>query len=68
MNLYSELKLRFDTPVWGFHPELTLYDMLLDKKTHFVKLVSNDVISGIKDSSFQQTLMIKNNILSYENN
>ena len=52
MKLYNELKLRFDTPIWGLHPELAFFDILLDKNPHFVKLVSNDVLSGIKESSF----------------
>ncbi len=52
MKLYNELKLRFDTPIWGLHPELALFDILMDKNPHFVKLVSNDVILGLKESSF----------------
>jgi hypothetical protein len=31
MKLYNELKLRFDTPIWGLHPELALFDVLLDR-------------------------------------
>jgi IS5 family transposase len=52
MKLYNELKLRFDTPIWGLHPELALFDILLDKNPHFVKLVSDDVLSCVKESSF----------------
>ena len=52
MKLYNQLKLRFETPIWGFYPELALFDVLLDKNPHFVKLVSNDVLSGVKESSF----------------
>lgn len=52
MKLYNELKMRFDTPIWGLHPELALFDVLLDKNPHFVKIVSKDVLSGLKVSSF----------------
>ena len=52
MKLYNELKFRFDTPIWGLHPELALFDVLLSKNPHFVKLVSNDVLSGITESGF----------------
>ena len=52
MRLYNELKLRFDTPIWGLHPELALFDVLLDKNPQFVKIVSKDVLSGLKDSAF----------------
>lgn len=52
MKLYNELKLRFDTPIWGLHPELALFDILLDKNPHFVKLVSDDVLFGLKESNF----------------
>jgi hypothetical protein len=52
MRPYNELKLRFDTPIWGLHPELALFDVLLDKNPHFVKLVSEDVLFGLKESSF----------------
>ena len=52
MKLYNELQMRFDTPIWGLHPELALFDVLLDKKPHFVKIVSKDVLSGLKDSIF----------------
>ena len=44
MRLRNELKLHFDTPIWGLYPELALFDVLLDKKPHFVKLVSKDVL------------------------
>lgn len=52
MKLYSELKLRFDTPIWGLHPELALFDVLLDKNPDFVKTVSTGVLSGMKVSPF----------------
>ena len=52
MKLYNELQMRFDTPIWGLHPELALFDVLLNKKPHFVKIVSKDVLSGLKDSIF----------------
>jgi len=52
MKLYNELKLRFDTPIWGLHPELALFDVLLDRNPHFVKLVSSDILSDIKESNF----------------
>ena len=35
MKLYTDLKLRFDTPIWGLHPEIALFDVLLDKKPWF---------------------------------
>ena len=52
MKLYTDLKLRFDTPIWGLHPELALFDVLLDKNPDFGKIVSTDVLSGIKVSPF----------------
>ena len=51
MRLRNELKLRFDTPIWCLYPELALFDVLLDKNPHFVKLVSKDVLFELKDSS-----------------
>ena len=51
MRLHNELKLRFDTPIWCLYPELALFDVLLDKNPHFVKLVSKDVLFELKDSS-----------------
>jgi len=51
MRLRNELKLHFDTPIWGLYPELALFDVLLDKKPHFVKLVSKDVLFELKDST-----------------
>ena len=52
MRLYNELTLRFDTPIWGLHPELALFDVLLEKKPDFVKIVSKEVLSGLKESPF----------------
>ncbi len=43
MKLYTDLKLRFDTPIWGLHLELALFDVLLDKNPDFVKRISTDV-------------------------
>jgi IS5 family transposase len=51
MRLRNELKLRFDTPIWVLYPELALFDVLLDKNPHFVKLVSKDVLFELTDSS-----------------
>jgi transposase, IS5 family len=51
MRLRNELKLHFDTPIWGLYPELALFDVLLDKNPHFVKLVSKDVLFELKDST-----------------
>jgi len=51
MRLRNELKLCFDTPIWGLYPELALFDVLLDKNPHFVKLVSKDVLFELKDSA-----------------
>ncbi len=51
MRLHNELKLRFDTPIWVLYPELALFDVLLDKNPHFVKLVSKDVLFDLKVSS-----------------
>jgi IS5 family transposase len=51
MRLHNELKLRFDTPIWCLYPELALFDVLLDKNPHFVKLASKDVLFELKDSS-----------------
>jgi len=52
MKLYNELKLRFDSPIWGLHPELALFDVLLEKNPDFVKIVSKDILSGLKVSPF----------------
>ena len=52
MKLYNELKLRFYSPIWGLHPELALFDVLLEKNHDFVKIVSKDVLSGLKVSPF----------------
>ena len=52
MRLHNELKLRFDAPIWSLYPELALFDVLLDKNPHFVKIVSKDVLCGLKDSTF----------------
>jgi IS5 family transposase len=52
MRLRNELKLRFDTPIWGLYPELALFDVLLDKNPQFVKMVSRDVLFELKDSNF----------------
>jgi len=52
MRLYNELKLRFDAPIWALYPELALFDVILTKNPEFVKIVQNDVLSGLSDSGF----------------
>ena len=52
MKLYNDLKLRFDTPIWALYPELALFDVMLEQNPQFVKMVSKDVLSGIKESNF----------------
>jgi IS5 family transposase len=52
MRLYNELQLRFDSPFWALYPEFALFDVILEKKPELIKLVSKDVLAGIKESVF----------------
>ena len=51
MKLYNELKLRFEQPIWALHPELALFDTILDKNPEFVNFVEKDVLKGLKNNS-----------------
>jgi IS5 family transposase len=50
MQIYNELKLRFEQTIWALYPELALFDTILDKKPEFIKLVENDVLKGLKNN------------------
>lgn len=52
MQIYNELKLRFEQTIWSLHPELALFDTILEKKPEFVKLVENDVLEGLKNNNY----------------
>lgn len=51
MELYNELKLRFEQPLWALYPELALFDTILEKKPEFVRFVEKDVLKGLKNNS-----------------
>jgi len=52
MQLYNDLKIRFEQPLWALNPELALFDVLFEKNPDFVTLVSGDVLKGLKLSNF----------------
>jgi len=52
MKLYNELKLQFDSPIWALYPELALFDVILKRKPELIKIVSDDVLLGVKDNNF----------------
>lgn len=50
MDLFNELKLRFDDPIWAYSPELALFDIFLEKHPQAVKEVSLDVLKCVKNN------------------
>jgi len=50
MELYNELKLRFDNPVWAYSPELALFDIFIEKQPDIVREVGRDVLNLIKNN------------------
>ncbi len=52
MEIYIELKLRFEQTIWSLHPELALFDTIIEKKPEFIRLVEKDVLAGLKNNNF----------------
>ena len=52
MQIYNELKLRFEQTIWSLHPELALFDTILEKKPEFVRWVEKDVLDGLKNNNY----------------
>ena len=50
MELYNELKLRFDDPIWAYSPELALFDIFLARHPEVVTEVGKDVLKLVKNN------------------
>ncbi len=51
MQLYNELKLRFEQPLWKLNPELALFDTIIEKNPKIVETISNDILNGLKSNN-----------------
>jgi transposase, IS5 family len=50
MELYNELKLRFDDPIWAYSAELALFDIFIEKHPEIVTEVGKDVLKLVKNN------------------
>ncbi len=50
MELYNELKLRFDDPIWAYSAELALFDIFIEKHPEIVAEVGKDVLKLVKNN------------------
>jgi hypothetical protein len=50
MELHTELKLRFDEPIWAYSPELALFDIFIEKHPEMVTEVGKDVLKLVKNN------------------
>jgi transposase, IS5 family len=50
MEVFNELKLRFDEPIWAYSPELALFDIFLEKHPEIVKEVGVDILKLVKNN------------------
>ena len=50
MEVFNELKLRFDDPIWMYSPELALFDIFLEKHPEIVRAVGLDVLKLVKNN------------------
>ena len=48
MQLYNELKIRFEQPLWALNPELALFDTIIEYNPDLVKLIEGDVKVDLK--------------------
>lgn len=51
MELYNELKFRFEQPLWSLNPELALFDTILEKYPEIVTYIAKDVRKGLTPSN-----------------
>ena len=51
MNLYSDLKLRFEQPLWALNPELALFDSIIEKNPEIITYIAIDVKKGLKSGN-----------------
>lgn len=52
MDLFSELKLKFERVDWAKNPELGLIDTILTTNPHLLDLLSTDITAGVKEGNF----------------
>jgi IS5 family transposase len=51
MELYNELKIRFEQPLWALNPELALMDTIIEHHPEVVKMIEIDVVKGLKSNN-----------------
>ena len=51
MNLFNDLKIRFEQPLWALNPELALFDTIIEQNPEVVKFIGNDVVKGLKSNN-----------------
>jgi len=52
MKLFSDLKLKFESPDWSKNPEFGLIDTVLENHPELYGIVANDITSGHKETGF----------------
>ena len=50
MEVFNDLKLRFDEPIWAYSRELALFDIFLEKHPEIVKEVGVDILKLVKNN------------------
>jgi IS5 family transposase len=51
-QLYETWKLKFEQPDWKRHPELGMFDAILEQNPHLIEIVAPDIIGITKDSNY----------------
>lgn len=52
MQLYTDLKLKFESPNWSTNPELGLIDTVLEQNHELIRSLATDITKGCKKNDF----------------
>ena len=51
MNIFDNLRLKFEKPVWSLIPELAVIDYILEIRPDIIAIVKDDVLEGLKNNN-----------------
>jgi len=52
MNIFDNLRIKFETPVWGLIPELAVIDHILETRPDIITIVKKDILEGLQNNNF----------------
>jgi len=51
MNIFNNLRLKFEVPLWALIPELAVIDTILENRPDIIILAKEDILDGLKNNN-----------------